>query len=119
MRKWILRLTGISKKAEEEEEEYCWGTLLLSLLHCMRFSSKSLIFIQFILFIWVLGILTLFMGIYYIKKFVFGPVRKSKVSPYLKYLLLRDKGWCLQAVRTAGHTLDSTSKPLLVSEVLD
>ena len=57
--------------------------------------------------------------ILYKKKFVFGPVRKSKVSPYLKYLLLRDKGWCLQAVRTAGHTLDSTSKPLLVSEVLD
>ena len=52
---------------------------------------------------------------YYINKFVFRSVRKSKVPPYLKYLLLRDKGWCLQAVRTAGHTLVFTSKPLLVS----
>ena len=75
----------------------------------------SLIFIQFILFILVLGILTLFRDIYYINKFVFRWVQKSKVPPYLKYLLLRDKGWCLQAVRTAGHTLDFTSKPLLVS----
>ena len=41
--------------------------------------------------------------------------RKTKVPPYLKYLLLREKGWCLQAVRTAGHTLVFTSKPLLVS----
>ena len=48
-------------------------------------------------------------------KFVFRSVQKSKVPPYLKYLVLRDKGWCLQAVRTAGHTLDFTSKPLLVS----
>ena len=32
------------------------------------------------------------------------------------YLLLGDKGWCLQAIRTAGHTLDFTSKPLLVSK---
>ena len=63
----------------------------------------------------VLGILTLFRDIYYINKFVFRSVQKSKVPPYLKYLLLRDKGWCLQAVRTAGHTLDSTSKPLAVS----
>ena len=37
------------------------------------------------------------------------------IPSYLKYLLLRDKGWCLQAVRTAGHTLDSTSKRFLVS----
>ena len=43
-------------------------------------------------------------------------VRKTKVPPlYLKYLLLRDKGWCLQAVRTAGHTLVFTSNPLLVT----
>ena len=48
-------------------------------------------------------------------KFVFRSVRTSKVPLYLKYLLLRDTGWSLQAVRTAGHTLDSTSKPLLVS----
>ena len=48
-------------------------------------------------------------------KFVFRSVQKSKVPPYLKYLVLRDKGWCLQAVRTAGHTLVFTSKPLLVS----
>ena len=75
----------------------------------------SLIFIQFILFILVLGILTLFRDIYYKNKFVFRWVQKSKVPPYLKYLLLRDKGWCLQAVRTAGHTLDFTTKPLLVS----
>ena len=76
----------------------------VSLLHCMRFSSQALIFIPFILFISVLGILTLFRDICYINKFVFRSVRKSKVPPYLKYLLLRDKGWCLQAVRTAGHT---------------
>ena len=66
-------------------------------------------------FISVLDILTLFRGIYHINKFVFRSVQKSKVPPYLKYLLLRDKGWCLQAVRTAGHTLVFTSKPLLVS----
>ena len=42
-------------------------------------------------------------------------VRKSKVPPYLKYRLLRYKGWNLQAIRTAGHTLDSTINPLLVS----
>ena len=81
----------------------------------MRFSSLSLIFIQFIQSTSVLGILTLFRDIYYINKFVFRSVRKSKVPPYLKYLLLGDKGWCLQAVRTAGHTLVFTSKPLLVS----
>ena len=55
----------------------------------------------------MLDFLTLFRGIYYIlNRFVFRSVQKSKVPPYLKYLLLRDKGWCLQA----GHTLDSTSK---------
>ena len=48
-------------------------------------------------------------------KFVFRPVRKSKVSLYLKYILLRDKGWCLQAVRIAIQTLDSTGKLLLVN----
>ena len=42
---------------------------------------------------------------YIIYKFGFRSVRKSKVPLYLKYLLLMDKGWCLQAVRTAGHTL--------------
>ena len=26
-------------------------------------------------------------------------VRKTKVPPYLKYLFLRDKGWCLQLPR--------------------
>ena len=30
--------------------------------------------------------------------------------------MLVNKGWCLQAIRTAGHTLDFTSKPLLVSK---
>ena len=43
----------------------------------------------------VLGILTLFRDICYINKFVFRSVRKSNVPPYLKYLLLRDKGWCM------------------------
>ena len=61
------------------------------------------------------GHLTLFRGIYHITKFVFRLVQKSKVPPYVKYFLLRDKGWCLQALRTAGHTLVFTSKPLLVS----
>ena len=64
----------------------------------------------------VLGILTLFREIYHMNKFVFRSVRKF--PPYLKYLLLRDKGWCLQAIRTAGHTLDFTSKPLLVRSPL-
>ena len=53
----------------------------------------------------VFGILTLFRDISYINKFVFRSVRKSKVPLNLKYLLLMDKGWFLQAVRTAGLTL--------------
>ena len=93
---------------------------LLGYIFAQSASLYALLFVfiniySFILFILVLGILTLFRDIYYINKFVFRWVQKSKVPPYLKYLLLRDKGWCLQAVRTAGHTLDFTSKPLLVS----
>ena len=84
-------------------------------LYTKSYTRNQFLFCKKMLFISVLGILTLFRDICYINKFVFRSVRKSKVPPYLKYLLLRDKGWCLQAVRTAGHTLDSTSKPLLVS----
>ena len=51
-----------------------------------------------ILFISVLDVLTLFRGIYYLNNFVFRSVQKSKVLPYLKYLLLRDNVLCLQDV---------------------
>ena len=84
-----------------------------ALLYALPFVIINII--RFFLFIPVLGILILFSDIYYINKFVCRSFRKSKVPPYLKYLLLRDKGWCLQAVRTAGHTLDFTTKLLLVS----
>ena len=53
-------------------------------------------------------------NIYSVYTIYFGVGHFNFTQEYI-YLLLGDKGWCLQAIRTAGHTLDFTSKPLLVS----
>ena len=65
------------------------------------------------------ALLFVIINIYSVYSIYFGVGHFNFTQEYIYiyiYLLLGDKGWCLQAIRTAGHTLDFTSKPLLVSK---